>query len=217
MEKSDKVELEKELRKLHHPKGNDEKSVNIGLLIIIVALLICGAVAVVYFEWLHGETLNESLESQQAKSSAESQAQNCQSTLDSAIMRLSELSEELNITESSRYSLNELYSDLSGEKDTLEGELTGAKTDLSMCNSELNNAEADLSTALLQLQQYISEYNRKVASLKAANEQISDLDDINNALETRIGELQDDLSDLQSEYDSLVDCVDADSNCSCST
>lgn len=202
MDEVEKAKLKLELRNLRKKRAIASHSVNFYLLLIIVILMVALASAALYFLWRHGTVIEENEEFVGAKSATDIRLNECRANLEKLTQNLQSLSEELNISSSSKEGLNKLYSDLSDLKASLEANLTNTKSGLSACNMYLIEARNDRDEAIGELNVEINKYNQLMAN---TNRTITNLENRVDNLNLQISALKGDLKDIRN-------CIE-DSNC----
>jgi len=201
MNDSDKTRLKEELHKLREKRAQAKHSVNLYLLVIIVALLLALAGATVYFFWKHATILEENRAVSQETQSVNNKYAKCYADLGSAESRANEIEEQFNTSAESRDSLNQLYSNLSNRNAQTEEDLSNTQTSLGSCTGNLRQSESDLADSIDEMNNYITLYNQKKQELSIANVLVTDLRRNVSRSETLRANLQGELEDLR-------DCVD---------
>ena len=202
MDEVEKAKLKLELRNLRKKRAVASHSVNFYLLLIIVILMVALASAAVYFLWRHGAVIEENEEFVGAKSATDIRLNECRANLGELTQNLQSLSEELNISSSSKEGLNKLYSDLSNLKASLEANLTNTKSGLNACNLQIVEARNDRDEAIGQLNIEINKYNQLMLS---TNKSVTNLNNKIDSLELQLSAVKGDLKDIR-------DCIE-DNNC----
>jgi chromosome segregation ATPase len=202
MDRREKANLKKELRKLHSQRG-DNRTVNFRLMVVIITLLLVLIMLAFYASWRYNELLEENRGFTQSKNNVNNELTVCTTQLNNAVEQLEMIETELNISSASRQSLNTLYANLSDQKMELEGDLSETQSSLSSCQINLGEVESERDDAVNELNDYILQYNKKVTDLQAANVKINDLEE--------------DIDEWEDYADCLNDCINGNcTNCTCS-
>ncbi len=204
MDRTQTERIKKELRGLRRREGGH--SVNFYLLVAVVILLISLIGASVYFLTIYKGLEKERKSIRSVKAEVEDRLTKCEVDLEAEIKKREMMMEELNITSSTRESLNKLYVNLSNEKERIAADLNNTKETLEVCKIDLQETNDQLQDAINEVNEYIDKYNQKVLELQEVRDQLSSLNSELNDCE----EMKDDLA---SKLSYLKSCI-SEHNCS---
>ncbi len=210
MNEAEKEQLRAELKKLTDARKRPQKKpkgINFHLLILVAALVAALAAATLYFIWSYGTIAGESKMENKERVTLESRLGQCTTDLNTAMGQMSAMSEDLNISASTREALNQLYTNLSDVRSRLEGELASTQGSLSSCRTELQSASDELEESIEELNDYVEKYRQREATWQAAQTQIT-------ILNLEIDELSSVKTDLSKRITKLENCIAAHANCS---